>query len=181
MALIIETGAGVLNADAYSLLSWIDDYHALQGRVSWAAADVLLREAAVRRGTRAIDMMFADRWPGYRTYGRDQSLAWPRTDVITSEGDELLGDYIPIELQRAVAEAAWLELNQEGSLIPSSTEQLERSISVGPISVSYWWPGGNSNSPAGRLEVLIPFFERFLRNILMDVSADTSMQWLLRV
>lgn len=178
MALIVETGAGVPNADAYSSMVWIDAYQASRGRTAWAASAEELKEAAVRRGTRSLDILFADRWPGQRTYGRAQSLAWPRVNVVTTEGDDLLEDSIPIELQEAAAEAAWIELNSEGVLIPTASEQIERSISVGPISVTY---ENGYTSSASRVNAYVPYLEKFLWNLLLEISASTGVQFLLRV
>lgn len=174
MALIVETGAGVPNAEAYSAMVWLDTYHDSRGRLAWASAAEATKEAAVRRGTRAIDLLFGGRWPGQRTYGRDQSLAWPRINAITTEGHLLLGTDIPIELQEAAAEAIWLEFNTPGLLIPTGADRQKDSVTVGPISVTY------RSTFTARVEQYIPFLEKYLWNLLLDVGAGMGMQWLLR-
>lgn len=176
MALVVETGAGIPNADAYSTLVWIDVYQAARGRTSWASSAATSREEAVRRGTRSIDILFRDRWPGQRTYGRaGQGLDWPRKNVITTEGDALASDAVPIEVQEAAAEASWIELNEVGALLPTASEQIEKSVTIGPISVTY------ADSYMARVETYIPYLEKFLWNVLLGVSyGGTGTQWLLR-
>jgi len=115
MALIIETGTNVAGADAYSSVAdcsaWAVAYYgsALNG-------DTADKEAAIRRAVTYLDSL---KWKGTRTYGRDQSLAWPRSGVTDCEGSAIASDEIPSELIFAQHVLARVEFQDEGALSPS--------------------------------------------------------------
>lgn len=105
MALTVEDGTNVSNADALTTVAFVDTYHADNPNWAGTLGD---KEAAIKAGTRRLDLAYA--FKGARTFGRLQSLVWPRKDVTDCEGNEVGENEIPIEVQRAVAELALLEL-----------------------------------------------------------------------
>ena len=115
MALIIEDGTGVSGADAYASVTacsaWAVDYfgHSLTG----STAD---KEAAIRRAVAYMDGL---KWKGKRTYGRSQSLAWPREGVTDCEGLDIADDEIPDEVIFAQHVLARAEFQSPGVLSPS--------------------------------------------------------------
>lgn len=157
MPLIVETGAGIINANSYATESVLETY-AEERALTLATGDA---EAALIRGTQYVDT-YRDRFPGYRTKRRLQGLEWPRAGAytyISSTGRELYwgsnqlqhhtpyydqgydwiaSDVVPIEIIRATCEAAIRELVQPGSMQPD----LDRggrihSLSAGSVSVVY--------------------------------------------
>ena len=115
MALIVETGANIPGADCYANVTacsaWAEAYfgHALTG----STAD---KEASIRRATAYLDGL---KWKGVRTYGRGQSLAWPRTGVKDCEGISIADNVIPAELIFAQHVLARAEFQSPGILAPS--------------------------------------------------------------
>lgn len=157
MALIVETGLGLPNAEAYqsvsSLMAYCDarglDYSAFEGQT-------VLFEQALRRATSYIDNRYRNRFTGYRTNRREQALEWPRNgayvqyfdqNVIYLQSGTGVGnvDYdiidpntIPPELINATSEAACRELVSPGSLTPD----LDRgnaisSLKAGSVAITY--------------------------------------------
>lgn len=115
MALIIEDGTNVAGADAYASVAdcsaWAVNYYgqALTG----IPTD---KEAAIRR---AVAYMNGLKWKGARTFGRDQSLAWPRQDVTDCEGLSIASNAIPAEIIFAQHVLARVEFQSPGALSPS--------------------------------------------------------------
>lgn len=135
MALVVETGSGAADADAFTTLAYADTYHAARGNSAWTGADTL-KEQAIRRATTVLSTSFA--WKGTRVYGRDQSLAWPRYEVYDSEGWDVPSDEVPQEVIDATCELALRELVSPGSLLPDVTpSELVKSEKVGPIATEY--------------------------------------------
>jgi len=93
--------------------------------------------AARQRGSLAIDRYEA-RFSGSRTGGFSQERAWPRTGASTYYGEAIPSDLVPVAIENASYEAAWLELGTPGILSPvvtgSSTVKREK---VGQLEVEY--------------------------------------------
>lgn len=147
----VEDGTVVPNANSYVTLAFVDNYLESLGYSDWISADTAVREGAIIRATAGIDGIYGKQYPGTKVKGRQQSLLWPRKDATDIEDNEIPEDEIPIELQRAVAEAAYLEWLEPGYLTPNwSTSQLVTQETLGPLSVSYSDPsqfGRGGNQP----------------------------------
>lgn len=75
MALTVENGAGLSNADSYLSVVDSDTYHSNFGNAAWASATTEEKEAALRRATQYLDTHY--QWSGLPlTY--TQALKWPR-------------------------------------------------------------------------------------------------------
>ena len=133
---------GSASADSYAALTFADTYHLNMGNTTWTGTDAL-KENALRRATAWVDGRYRAKWPGYRGNGRSQALGWPRYDVIDWEAQTVPFTSIPIEVQKATAEAALRELVSPGSLTPDyvATDRVTQE-SVGSISVTYADIGG---------------------------------------
>jgi len=109
MPLIVENGSNIPNANSYETLIYFDNYHENAGTLSWTSnSDDTAKENAVIRATSRLETAY--NWTGMRTNGRSQSLTWPRTNVADCEGIQIGTTEIPIEVKKAVAELAVLEL-----------------------------------------------------------------------
>jgi hypothetical protein len=112
VTLILETGEGLVDANAYADADEATAYHET---VLWASAWVAIladQERALMNATRLLDL-YVD-WLGAPTT-TEQALRWPRTGVPTREGSmewgvvggEVIGDHeIPLWLKEATAEFA---------------------------------------------------------------------------
>lgn len=137
MALTVEDGTGLADADAFITVSFADSYHTARGNSTWTdESDDSLKEAAIVRASMWLSETFI--WKGYPVQQRDQSLSWPRSYVIDEEGYSIDNDVVPVEIQKATAELARQELVSPNSLKPVYTAQdRKRSVQVGPIRVEY--------------------------------------------
>lgn len=135
MALTVEDGTGLADADALISLAYADSYHSDRGNSTWTGTDAD-KEAAIRRASFFLTNSF--NWEGYRLNGRSQSLAWPRTYVTDYEGNSVPSDEVPTEVQQACAEAALRELVDAGSLTPDYTpSERVKSEKFGPVAFEY--------------------------------------------
>jgi hypothetical protein len=114
MALIIETGTGAANSEAYADAAAYVAWHTAYRGTAPTASTVNV-EAAIRRSVAFLEGL---RWVGSRRNGRAQALAWPRSDAIDGEGHEIAEAEIPpevIEAQHALTRA---EIASPGALSP---------------------------------------------------------------
>jgi hypothetical protein len=96
MALIIETGAIVPNANSYVTLQQIRDFALARG-ISLSIVDSEV-EILARKSMDFLESL-RERFKG-NTVKRDQSLAWPRTDVVIGSWDWLHTE-IPAQVKDA--------------------------------------------------------------------------------
>lgn len=136
MALTVEDGSNVTDADAYISLADAEAYYLAQYGVAWdASISDDLKEAAIRRAARYLDGL---RWKGVKTNRRSQSLAWPRYGVYDCDGNLVPSDEIPVEVVRANALLAYYEAANPGALDPNvSLLSLARREKVDVIEVEY--------------------------------------------
>lgn len=172
MALIVEDGTGMEDAQSFISVADADTYHVARGNQSWAGASTEQKEQALIRATSYIDAKYGRRWAGSRTYGRDQALSWPRSDVIDGDGIEIEDDEIPREVRDATAEVALRELLSPGSLTPDVVPS-ERVVSetVGPISTKYADPGDAVEAVTPQ----IPYVEQLLENLIESQGGSGSV------
>lgn len=143
MALTVEDGTGVPEADSYLEIADIAAYATKRG-LSFSTADAPAAEAAARRAATWLDATYRDRLPGVRLAGRGQGLEWPRKAAVDSYGTELPSDEVPSEWIYAFCEVAVRELAQPGSLSPDVViGRVKKSVSIsGAVSVTYADEGG---------------------------------------
>lgn len=142
MTLIVTAGAS--NADSYNTLDEISAYATAHG-LTFATSPSAAGEAAARVAAQWIDARYGSRFSGYKTNGRAQSRAWPRTAAYDAEWLLLDSAEIPQEIKDAHAEAAIREFAAPGTLAPD----LERgggirSLRAGSVAIEY-----ASNAAAG--------------------------------
>lgn len=137
MALTVTPGAA--DADSYGTLAGALAYHTARGTTTWTGDDADL-EAALRRGTLAIEWLYGTKFSGIPTNGRNQSRMWPRIGVVDVNGSSVPSDTIPVEIEQATYEAALRELVSAGSLSQDFTSTSGGSIkseTIGDISITY--------------------------------------------
>ena len=128
MALIVENGTNVANADCYADVAacsaWAVAYYG--SSLNGNNAD---KEAAIRRAVAYLDSL---PWKGARTYGRAQPLAWPRTGIT-----EIGANEIPREVIFAQHVLARAEFQSPGVLTPSASRLGVKREKVDVLEVEY--------------------------------------------
>lgn len=108
MALVVEDGSGIANAESYASVSDADTYHSNMNATAWAAAATPAKEAALRAATVYIDGRYGARFPGWKRT-KDQALLWPRSGAVDASGWSIESTgalAVPSPLKRAVAHLA---------------------------------------------------------------------------
>jgi len=161
VALTVEDGSIVADANSYASLAFVDDYHEARGNSGWTGTDAV-KEAAIIRATELLDASFA--WRG-EIVSNAQALRWPRSCVTDRDGREIAADEVPTQIQKALAELSLLCL--AGALIGGSagssataTGAIKR-VKAGSVEVEYQAgqmvpaPFGSSNMlPNGAAEMI---------------------------
>lgn len=133
MALTVETGAGLVNADAYISISFADTYHRDRNNTSWSAASRTAREAAILNATEYIDSNW--NFQGDITFPETpQALAWPRAGVYDDGARLLDDDALPLGVQRATAEMALAIIDNsnaaQSSFVKGATHRRRERVGV---------------------------------------------------
>lgn len=101
MALIVEDGTGLDDAESYISVADADVYHTARGNeTTWTNKDDELKEIALRNATEYIDARWGSRLRGEKEFpDTPQALEFPRLCIEGYEG-------VPTCLKRATAEYA---------------------------------------------------------------------------
>lgn len=161
---VVETGAGLADADSYLSVAEAIQYHTARGNVAWLRLTTLeARDIALRRATDYLRQTYGTRWRGERVSSR-QRLDWPRTGVC-ADGFDVPSDSVPEAVRHACAELALRVL--QGQLSPDLKPQPIRK-SLGPISVEY--------TPAGREAPRYSAVDGLLQPLLKGSNAIILME-----
>lgn len=136
--LIVETGAGLTNANSFASVAEADTYHEDRNNTSWAEADNADKEAALIKATQYLVLTYYGMWSGERV-NRLQSLPWPRFDAFDADGFDYPSTIVPEPLKNATAELALRVIDGDENLVvdvDTSGEITAESVKVGPIAVS---------------------------------------------
>lgn len=132
MALIVEDGTGLADAESYISVADADTYFAARGNAAWAALATEAKEQALRAGSDYMLAVYGPRWKGSRMTAT-QALDWPRSGVVAN-GFEVDDDVVPLPVARANAELAVRA--SAGPLLGDQGAAVKQEV-VGPISVTY--------------------------------------------
>lgn len=141
MALVVETGAGLANAESYVSVADATTYHANRGNAAWAAlATDTIREQLLRKATDYMLAVYRPRWAGYRNT-TTQALDWPRSEVAMRDGPGMgitvsyyANDAVPAAVANACADLALKA--SSAALIPDETQAV-KSKQVGSVKIEY--------------------------------------------
>lgn len=136
MSLIVESGAGLPDAESYCSVAQADAHFAARGTTTWATMTETEKEQALRRGTDYLEAYYGARLGGYRV-GTVQALSWPRYDaprrgLATSLWWE--SNVVPADIVKACAEAA---IRAAAGDIAPDVGRLKSRVKVGPIETEY--------------------------------------------
>jgi hypothetical protein len=136
MALTVETGEGLADAESYVSVA---EFKAYAGKVGYnyttpAYSDTQI-EQALRRATVWIDARYRDQFQGSWTTST-QALEWPRSGVLYRR--TAIDAYsIPDQLKNALCEAAWRELTSPGSMSPDQFGDQIKRDKVGDVETEF--------------------------------------------
>lgn len=137
MSIVVETGSGLSNANAYVSVADADARHAAAGFTNWATLNTTEKEQAIVRATVYMEQAFRNRWKGTRLK-REQALSWPRYGA-TVDGFDLPSNEVPADITNACADLALKAA--AGDLAPDLERGLIRK-KIGPIEKEW-----DRNSP----------------------------------
>ena len=141
MALIVENGEGLANAESYISVSDASTYHTNRGNAAWGSiASDTIREQLLRKATEYMMAVYRLRWAGYR-YNSTQALDWPRLyvpilDTLSANQFPQYFDFnvVAVNVKNACAELA-LKANTEALMADLSQATIREKVDV--IEVEY--------------------------------------------
>lgn len=165
MSLIVETGAGLADAESYISVADTDAYWADVGDSLWATLNETEKEQALRRAVRFMKAIYRTKWAGRRVL-QTQALDWPRYNVLV-EDLPVPSNTVPQEVRDACAELAiraaagpllddadtsstQIKKDKVGALeteyFQPHVEPAERFLTIGAMLQPYFGGAGGSNS-----------------------------------
>lgn len=171
MALVVENGDGLPNAESYISVDDATAYLTAIGEgTEWSALSVAEQEAALRLATSWIDGHYG--WPG-QIKVNDQALAWPRVGAIDCDERLIDPDSVPVRVANATA---WVAKEGGTGAIDLSSVNTDGRIKrthdkVGPLESEIEYESGGA--PGG--EVSLPFVDSLLRCLYTTKMGNS--QW----
>lgn len=162
MSLIVETGAGLSNAESYISVADASARQVALGNETWSTISNAEMEEALRRATAFMTQSYRQRWTGQRLTPA-QALDWPRYDVCV-DGFYVPSDSLPADIANACADLALKAA--AGELNADLTRGVTRR-KVGPIEVEF-----DRYSPQS---VRYPAIAMALAPYLKGASANASL------
>lgn len=156
MAIIVEDGSGVANANSYVSVADAQAWLEVRGLSFTSEDDAVIGAFLIQ----AMDFLesFRAQFKGAKT-SSTQSLQWPRANVYI-DNVEVDDDVIPVELVNALVQLAYEA--QTVDLQPTATGQEVLKEKVGPIETEYAESGRSVSRP--RLTKVMSFLEPLLVN-----------------
>lgn len=128
--IIVENGAGIVNANSYINLDFINNYFLIRSS-TWNEKTEQEKELLLIQASEFIDISF--NWKGQRKT-QNQGLAFPRKNLIDKDGYAL--DNVPLKIKNAVCKV--VEHILEGlNLYNNNQNNAIISETVGSISIQY--------------------------------------------
>lgn len=146
MALIVENGSGLPDAEAFISVADADTYFTNRGVTAWAGS-ATVKEQALRKATDYMQGRYGHRWKGSRKFST-QALAWPRVGVLDADDFSVSDSIVPTPVKNACAELAMRSLTT--TLLPDDSSPGIKSEAVsipGPISKSVQYAGSKTKTP----------------------------------
>lgn len=167
----IDTTPGGTTADGYVSEADADAYHL--NRVDndvWDAALTADKETAIKQATRLLDLL---QWKGSKTYD-EGALRWPRDGVYDLDGIELDSTTIPVWLENATAEYAFVLLRDGDPTTVPGSAGLER-VKVDVIELEFDTERSNPTQKAtGTPDSVLPMIQAYLASSPMTMRVVRS-------
>ena len=133
MAFVVETGAGLSNANSYASVSAADSYVADRGIAGWTALSSTIKQQSLVNATDYLEATYRGAWKGNRV-SETQSLSWPRYNVIV-DGFNFPANVVPTLVINACIEMA-LRASLGETLLADQGQRVKRE-KIDVIEVEY--------------------------------------------
>lgn len=146
--LIVETGAGLANANSYISSAEASTYHMDRGSsAAWTA--VVDKEVAIIEATDYLERVFKSRWRG-RRIDSNMSLSWPRYDVRDDDDLDVASNTVPTAVKHATAIMALKAGEAPTTSLFIDQSAADRGVKVdktkaGPVEVETEYFAGNAS------------------------------------
>lgn len=152
MSLVVESGAGLANAESYASVDSADTRLAAMGLTTWAPLLTAEKEQALRRATQYMLQAYRGRWKGTRLL-RAQALDWPRYGACV-DGYSIDSTVVPADVANACIDLAFKAA--AGDLNADLTRAVKRE-KVGPLETEYESYGSQSVQYRAVDQALAPY------------------------
>ncbi len=117
---VVETGAGLTNANSYVTVAEADQYLENSGRKggTWGTLGSTSKQAALVSAFFFMLARWNERWRGFPT-NEDQAGDWPQRDQVKRSGHAYASNEIAVAVKNAQIEYALIEATTPGSLFPN--------------------------------------------------------------
>lgn len=168
MALVVENGSGVTDANSYVDVAYLDAYHTARGNAGWLASGVTEAQK-VEAALRAMLYVETFRFRGQKAAVL-QNCAFPRVGAVTRDGLEWPQNAVPEAVRQAQAEGALRELVSPGTLLPDwePGKGPKRREKLGELEDE--WFKQDPNDGKYPFQAIL----RLLADFILDPTADTS-------
>jgi len=171
MALIVEDGTGVENANSYVDLAYANAYLNSILNELWMSYTDVEKEAAILRGMMYLEGL---NWKGDKA-DYYYCLEWPREGVIDRNHYLIPSDEIPEKVKKALCELAVREAENPGCTQPDygSKEKYitEKTVDVITVKWDIWGsPGGGSGGGNSDLDPIFTRILALLRGLLRGTT-----------
>ena len=135
--LIVETGAGLANAESYASVAAADARNAALGVTKWALLTEGAKEIALRNATVFMGANYRTRWGGRRV-DQAQALDWPRYSVVV-DSFPVLSTIVPVDIVNACIDLAARAGDGE-ELMPDldTGSNVVKKDKTGPLETEYF-------------------------------------------
>jgi hypothetical protein len=133
MAFVVETGAGLSNANSYASVSAADSYVADRGIAGWTALSSTIKQQSLVNATDYLEATYRGAWKGNRV-SETQSLSWPRYNVIV-DGFNFPANVVPTQVINACIEMA-IRASLGETLLADQGQRVKRE-KIDVIEVEY--------------------------------------------
>lgn len=174
MAIIVEDGTGLTNADALILVAFFQAYCDARG-LDYSAYSNTQQEQAIVRSSDY--MTFGFTWRGFKLKERghadgEQALAWPRQYVWDRNGYNIEDNIVPVEVQKATAELTFYELANPSAMRTAYTPHSRvKREQVGPLLTEY---DLGSRDAAGSRPVLLAVMDLIGEFLASDIGTGLA-------
>ncbi len=162
MSFVVETGAGLSNANSYASVAAADAYNADRGFTDWAALTTSEKQVSLIRATDYLEATYRAAWKGYRKT-QDQALSWPRYNVFV-DGFAVPDNVVPTAVVNACIEMALKTLTYDQLIIDQQQRIIREKVDV--IETEY----AEFSDPAQRY----PQVNRMLVPYLVSSTSDSG-------
>lgn len=162
MALVVEDGTGLANADSFISVADADAYHARYGNTGWLSADQVEKEVHLRRGLRYLVTRNEGRWEGQKKADA-QALPFPRYGVYDADGLWVDENSVPRAIAEAQAELALRSLAGEDLQPDLEDGAVKRErLKAGSVEEEVEYVGGKRETKSFSVveAMLAPFLRR---------------------